>query len=78
MRRQPLLQLARPAGSHQRRPRGAAADVNEEAGTIGLRAGADKGGRRGPRSARRTDSRHKNDPSVHRPGLAKLLLVTVR
>jgi hypothetical protein len=79
VRRQPLLQLARPAGSHQCRPWRPTADVDEEAGTIGLRAGAGKRRCRGPRSTRRTDRGDKDDPTVHRPaGLAKLLLVTAR
>lgn len=36
VRRQPLLQLTRAAGGHHGRPRRAATDVDEEAGTIGL------------------------------------------
>jgi hypothetical protein len=77
--RHPLLQLARPTGSHQGRPRRAATDVDEEAGTIWLRGGAGKRRGSGPRSARRTDGGNENDPAVHRPaGLAKLLLVTAR
>lgn len=77
--RQPLLQLARPAGSDQRRSRWAAANVDEQAGTIRIRARAGKRRRGGPRSACPTDGRHKDNASVHRPaGLAKLWLVTTR
>ena len=69
--RQPLLQLARPAGSHQRRPRWPTADVDQEAGTIRLRSRTGKCGRGGPRSACRTDGGREDDPPVHRSaGLA--------
>jgi hypothetical protein len=76
---QPFLQLARPAGSHQRRPRWPTADVDQEAGAIRLRSSAGECGRGGSRSACRTDGGHEDDPPVHRPvGLAKLSLVTTR
>jgi hypothetical protein len=52
---QPLLQLACATGSHQCGPRRAGADVDEQAGIIGLRARTGKRGRRGPRSSRRAD-----------------------
>jgi hypothetical protein len=69
--RQPFLQLARAAGSDQGRPRRAATDVDEEARAIRLRARAGKGGCRGPRSARRTESGNEDDLPAHRPaGLA--------
>lgn len=69
--RQPLLQLACPTGSHQGRPWWATADVDEEAGAIGLRAGAGKRCGRGPRSACRADGDNNEDPPVHLPaGLA--------
>jgi len=71
VRRQPLLQLARPAGSHKGRPWRPTADVDEEAGTIGLRVGTGKRRGRRPRSTYRTNRGDKDDPTVHRPtGLA--------
>jgi hypothetical protein len=79
VRRQPLLQVARPAGGHQCRPRPPTANIDEEAGTVGLRARAGKRRGRRPRSACRADRGDKDDPTVHLPaGLAKLLLVTTR
>jgi hypothetical protein len=66
---QPLLQLARAARSHQGRPRRTTADVDEEAGTIGLRAGAGKRCGRGPRSACLADSGNEDNPPVHRPAV---------
>jgi hypothetical protein len=69
--RQSLLQLTRAAGSHQGWPRRTTADVDEEAGTIRLRARTGKCGRRGPRPACFTNSGNEDDPTVHRPaGLA--------
>jgi hypothetical protein len=79
VRRQPLLQLARPARSHQCRPRRATADIDEETRTIQLRAGAGERRGGGARSACLTDGRNQDDPPAHRlAGLAKLLLVTAR
>lgn len=71
VRCQPLLQLARPAGSHQGRSRRTTSDVDQQPGTIWLRARAGKRGCRGPRSTCRTDGGDQDDPTAHRPaGLA--------
>jgi hypothetical protein len=68
---QPLLQLPGPARSDQGWSRRPPTDVNEQAGTIGLRSGAGKRRSGGPRSIRGTDRRDENDAPPHRPaGLA--------
>lgn len=66
-----LLQLTRPRRGEQGRTQRAAAHVDEQAGAIGLRAGAGEGGRGGLRAAGVPERGDEDHASAHLcPGLA--------
>jgi hypothetical protein len=76
---EPLLQVARTRRGDQSRTRSATADVDQQAGPIGFRAGADERCCRRLGAARRTDGGDKDDHLAHRPAfLAKAELVMAR
>ncbi len=69
--RKPLLELARPTGRDQGRTGWPAADVDQEAGAVGLGAGTGKRRGGGARAARRADRGDQDDRAAHGPaGLA--------
>lgn len=77
--RQPLLQLTRSDRCDEGGARRAAADVDQQAGAVGLGAGADERRGGGLRAARPADRGSEDRRRAHRPaGLAKAVAVTAR